>query len=114
MFGFDGDPVEQANKDNPLYHMLDRYWGGTLAFLARVMFDEEARIERHTSYVAATEDVQIPAMTIAKGRTAAIHHVLTASINGRPRLSIDEYLYHTPKTMTEFVRQELIRLGIQP
>ena len=38
---------KQANKDNPLYHMLDRYWGDTLAFLARVMFDEEARIARH-------------------------------------------------------------------
>jgi hypothetical protein len=97
MFGFDGDPVEQANKDNPLYHMLERYWGDTLAFLARVMFDEEARIERRTTFVAATEDVQIAAMTIAKGRTAAIRHVLTASIEGKPRITIDEYLYHTPK-----------------
>jgi hypothetical protein len=97
MFGFDGDPVEQANKDNPLYHMLERYWGDTLAFLARVMFDEEARIERRTTFVAATEDVQIAAMTITKGRTAAIRHVLTASIEGKPRLTIDEYLYHTPK-----------------
>jgi hypothetical protein len=95
MFGFNGDPAEQVNQDNPLYHMLERYWGDTLAFLARVMFDEEARIERHTSFVAATEDVQIPAMTIAKGRTAAIRHVLTASIDGKPRLAIDEYLYHT-------------------
>jgi hypothetical protein len=97
MFGFDGDPVEQATQDNPLYHMLERYWGDTLAFLARIMFDEEARIERRTSFVAATEDVHIPAMTIAKGRTAAIRHVLTASISGKPRLTIDEYLYHTPK-----------------
>jgi hypothetical protein len=97
MFGFNGDPLEQANKDNPLYHMLERYWGDTLAFLARVMFDEEARIERHTYFVAATEDVKIPAMTIARGRTAAIRHVLTASIGGKPRLTIDEYLYHTPK-----------------
>jgi hypothetical protein len=97
LFGFNGDPAEQANKDNPLYHMLERYWGDTLAFLARVMFDEEAGIERRTTYVAATEDVEIPAMTITKGRTAAIRHVLTASINGKPRLTIDEYLYHTPK-----------------
>lgn len=97
LFGFNGDPAEQANKDNPLYHMLERYWGDTLAFLARVMFDEEASIQRHTTYVAATEDVRIPAMTIAKGRTAAIRHVLTASIKGEPRLTIDEYLYHTPQ-----------------
>ena len=80
MFGFNGDPVEQANKDNALYHMLERYWGDTLAFLARVMFDEEARIERRTTFVAATEDVHIAAMTITKGRTAAIRHLLTASI----------------------------------
>ena len=97
MFGFNGDPMEQAKQDNPLYHMLERYWGDTLAFLARIMFDEEARIERHTSFVAATEDVSIPAMTIAKGRTAAIRHVLTASIGGQPLLTVDEYLYHTPK-----------------
>ena len=97
MFGFNGDPMEQVKQDNPLYHMLERYWGDTLAFLARIMFDEEARIERHTSFVAATEDVRIPAMTIAKGRTAAIRHVLTASIGGQPRLTVDEYLYHTPE-----------------
>jgi hypothetical protein len=97
LFGFNGDPAEQANQDNPLYLMLERYWGDTLAFLARVMFDEEASIERRTTYVAATEDVKIPAMTITQGRTAAIRHVLTASIDGRPRLTIDEYLYHTPK-----------------
>jgi 2,4-diaminopentanoate dehydrogenase len=97
LFGFNGDPAEQANQDNPLYLMLERYWGDTLAFLARVMFDEEARIERRTTYVAATEDVKIPAMTIRQGRTAAIRHVLTASIEGRPRLTIDEYLYHTAR-----------------
>lgn len=97
MFGFNGDPMEHAKQGNPLHHMLERYWGDTLAFLARIMFDEDAPIERHTFYVAATEDVQTAAMTIAKGRTAAIRHVLTASISGQPRLTIDEYLYHTPK-----------------
>ena len=97
MFGFNGDPIEQTKQDNPIYHMLERYWGDTLAFLARIMFDEEARIERHTTFVAATEDVHIPAMTLAKGRTAAIRHLLTASISGQPRLTVDEYLYHTPK-----------------
>ena len=96
--GYNGDPVELESQDNPIFHVLERYWGDTLAFLGRVMFDEKVTIKRRTSFVAATEDIQIPVLTIKQGRTAAIRHVLTATVAGKTRLTIDEYLYHTEKS----------------
>lgn len=97
MVGYNGDPAELERQGNPIFHVLERYWGDTLAFLARVMFDEDAKIERHTSFITATEDIHIPVLTIKKGRVAAIRHVLTAIVGNKTRLMIDEYLYHTEK-----------------
>jgi hypothetical protein len=98
LVGFNGDPAELQKRDNPLFHILERYWGDTLAYLARVMFDEDARIERRTTFVPGAEEIRIPGLTIAKGRVAATRHVLTAAIDGKVRLIIDEYLYQTKLT----------------
>lgn len=97
LFGFNGDPVELATREGPAQLIMDRYWGDSLAFLARVMFDEDARIERRSTYVPAAEPIELPAFTIAKGRVAEMRHLFTASIDGRPRLVIDETLYQTER-----------------
>jgi hypothetical protein len=93
--GFNGDPAELENEDNPIFHLLERYWGDSLAYLARVMFDEDAKIERRTTFVPAAEEIQTARLTIARGRVAAIRHVLSATIGGYARLVVDEYLYYT-------------------
>ena len=97
MIGYGRDPADVEGIDNPVFHALERYWGDTLAYLARIMFDADARIERTTSFIAATEDITIPVMTIRKGHIAAIRHVLRAFVDNTVRFEIDEYLYHTDK-----------------
>jgi len=95
--GYGRDPAELDPNGNPVFAALERYWGDTLSYLARLMYDAEARIERITRFIPAEEDIEIPVMTIRKGHTAAINHVLRAYVDGVVRFEIDEYLYHTDK-----------------
>jgi hypothetical protein len=95
--GYGRDPAELDPNGNPVFGALERYWGDTLSYLARLMYNADARIERITRFIPAREDIEIPVMTIRKGHTAAINHVLRAYVDGVVRFEIDEYLYHTDK-----------------
>jgi hypothetical protein len=94
--GYGRHPADLAG-DHPVFGALERYWGDTLAYLARIMFDAEARIERTTNFIPADDDITIPVMTIRKGHVVAIQHILRAYVDGVLRFEIDEYLYHTDK-----------------
>lgn len=94
--GYGREPAE-LNSDHPVFEALERYWGDTLAYLAKVMFDVDPRIERTTSFIPACEDIKIPVMMIKKGQVAAIRHLLRAYVGDEVRFEIDEYLYHTDR-----------------
>jgi hypothetical protein len=95
MIGYGRDPADVEKTRNPVFGALERYWGDTLSYLARVMFDADARIEHVTTFIPAEEEIVIPVMTIPKGNIAAIRHVLRAYVDDVLRFEIDEYLYHT-------------------
>lgn len=104
-FGFGVDPkLAQANMQRAR-SLFDRYYGETLCYLARSLFDSTIdKLVYDSRLTVADKDFPIRAMTVHKGSVALMEFSYTAYVDGKPKIRIEEYQYLGDQYKASYMR----------